>query len=50
MKLIMQMKILIQKKTVVLNKFDKFFVKKGTAHQITNPFEEECHFIEIAIW
>ena len=35
------------KKTVVLNKFDKFFVKKGQWHQITNPFDTECHIIEI---
>ena len=35
------------KKTVVLNKFDKFFVKRGQWHQITNPFDRECHIIEI---
>ena len=31
----------------VLNKFDSFFVKKGEWHQIINPFEEDCHIIEI---
>ena len=29
------------------NKFDRFFIKKGQWHQITNPFEETCHLIEI---
>ena len=35
------------KKTVVLNKFDKFIVEKGHWHQITNPFEKDCHLIEL---
>lgn len=35
------------KETIVLNKFDKFIVKKGQWHQITNPFEKECKIIEI---
>ncbi len=35
----------ISKKT--LNKFESFFVKKGEWHQITNPFKENCHIIEI---
>jgi len=35
------------KETVVLNKFDKFIVKKGQWHQITNPFEKDCHLIEL---
>ena len=30
-----------------LNKFDKFFISKGDWHQIINPFEEDCHIIEI---
>ena len=36
-----------KKETVILNKFDKFIVKKGQWHQITNPFEEDCHIIEL---
>ena len=35
------------KETIVLNKFDKFVVKKGQWHQITNPFEKDCHLIEL---
>jgi len=35
------------KEAIVLNKFDKFIVKKGQWHQITNPFENDCHLIEI---
>ena len=35
------------KETTVLNKFDKFFVKKGQWHQITNPFNKDCHLIEL---
>ena len=35
------------KKRVVLNKFDKFFIEEGQWHQITNPFERDCHIIEI---
>lgn len=31
----------------VLNKFDIFFVKKGEWHQIINPFNNDCHIIEI---
>lgn len=30
-----------------LNKFDNFFISKGDWHQIINPFEEDCHIIEI---
>lgn len=35
------------KETMVLNKFDKFLVKKGQWHQITNPFDIDCHLIEL---
>ena len=30
-----------------LKKFDHFKVVKGEWHQIINPFEEDCHVIEI---
>lgn len=30
-----------------LNTFDKYFVPIGEWHQITNPFKERCHIIEI---
>ena len=30
-----------------LKKFDKFIVSKGDWHQIINPFNEDCHIIEI---
>ena len=36
-----------QKEKVTLNKFDKFIVDEGHWHQITNPFDKECHIIEI---
>ena len=35
------------KKNIKLNKFDYFIVPVGDWHQITNPFEETCHLIEI---
>lgn len=35
------------KKNIKLNKFDHYLVPKGEWHQITNPFEETCHIIEI---
>lgn len=35
------------KDKIILNKFDKFIISKGDWHQITNPFEEDCHIIEI---
>ena len=35
------------KEKVVLNKFDKFMISKGDWHQITNPYKEDCHIIEI---
>ncbi len=35
------------KEKVILNKFDEFNVTKGQWHQITNPFDEACHIIEI---
>ena len=31
----------------ILKKFDKFIISKGQWHQITNPFEDDCHIIEI---
>ena len=36
-----------QKEKIILKKFDKFIVNEGQWHQIANPFEEECHIIEI---
>tara|TARA_B100000925_G_scaffold78291_1_gene55345 strand:- start:230 stop:1009 length:780 start_codon:yes stop_codon:yes gene_type:complete len=36
-----------KKEKVTLSKFDKFFVSEGNWHQIINPYEEECHIIEI---
>ena len=36
-----------QKEKIILKKFDKFIVNEGQWHQIVNPFEEECHIIEI---
>ena len=36
-----------QKERIKLNKFDHFIVDEGQWHQIINPFEEECHIIEI---
>jgi len=35
------------KKKIQLNKFDNYFVPLGQWHQITNPFDEPCHLIEI---
>ena len=35
------------KKNIQLNKFDHYLVPVGNWHQITNPFEETCHLIEI---
>ena len=35
------------KSKVILNKFDKFIISKGDWHQIINPFEDNCHIIEI---
>ncbi|OUV40622.1 MAG: hypothetical protein CBC71_07000 [Rhodobacteraceae bacterium TMED111] len=35
------------KKNIQLNKFDHYLVPVGDWHQITNPFEETCHLIEI---
>ena len=35
------------KKNVQLNKFDYYLVPVGDWHQITNPFDETCHLIEI---
>ena len=35
------------KQNIKLNKFDHYLVPVGEWHQITNPFEEACHLIEI---
>ena len=35
------------KNKVILHKFDKLIISKGDWHQITNPFEKDCHIIEI---
>ena len=35
------------KNKLILNKFDKFMISKGDWHQITNPYDEDCHIIEI---
>lgn len=35
------------KNKIILNKFDKFEVSLGDWHQIINPFDEDCHIIEI---
>tara|TARA_B110000003_G_C16578180_1_gene506999 strand:+ start:546 stop:1319 length:774 start_codon:yes stop_codon:yes gene_type:complete len=35
------------KENIQLNKFDHYLVPLGEWHQITNPFEEACHLIEI---
>tara|TARA_B100000780_G_scaffold264088_1_gene218458 strand:+ start:8861 stop:9634 length:774 start_codon:yes stop_codon:yes gene_type:complete len=35
------------KKNIQLNKFDHYLVPLGEWHQITNPFAETCHLIEI---
>lgn len=35
------------KKQIQLDKFDHYFVPVGKWHQITNPFNETCHLIEI---
>ena len=31
----------------VLKKFESFIISKGDWHQITNPFKQDCHLIEI---
>tara|TARA_B100000214_G_C23916448_1_gene603954 strand:- start:21 stop:797 length:777 start_codon:yes stop_codon:yes gene_type:complete len=36
-----------KKSTKLLKKFDSFMVYEGNWHQITNPFDEDCHIIEI---
>ena len=35
------------KKSIRLKKFDQYNVPVGNWHQITNPFDEKCHIIEI---
>ena len=36
-----------KKHNIQLNRFDHYLVPLGEWHQITNPFEEACHLIEI---
>tara|TARA_B100001057_G_scaffold428326_1_gene453733 strand:- start:1269 stop:2042 length:774 start_codon:yes stop_codon:yes gene_type:complete len=36
-----------KKKSVTLKKFNQYNVPLGEWHQITNPFDEDCHIIEI---
>jgi cytidyltransferase-like protein len=36
-----------KKENIQLSKFDHYLVPLGEWHQITNPFEEACHLIEI---
>lgn len=36
-----------KKLKIILSKFDNFNILKGEWHQITNPFDEDCHIIEI---
>ena len=36
-----------KKTSKILKKFDNFIITKGDWHQITNPFNENCHLIEI---
>ena len=36
-----------KKENIQLNKFDHYLVPLGEWHQITNPFDEACHLIEI---
>ena len=36
-----------KKRNIKLNKFDHYLVPVGDWHQITNPFSETCHLIEI---
>ncbi len=35
------------KEKITLNKFDHYLVPLGNWHQITNPFKDDCHIIEI---
>ena len=35
------------RETITLKKFDSYSVLQGEWHQITNPFDEDCHIIEI---
>ncbi len=35
------------KENLVLNRFDHYLVPQGEWHQITNPYSEPCHIIEI---
>ena len=35
------------RESITLNKFDKYSISQGEWHQITNPFKEKCHIIEI---
>ena len=36
-----------KRKNITLKKFDSYSVLQGEWHQITNPFDEDCHIIEI---
>jgi cytidyltransferase-like protein len=36
-----------ERESIQLNKFDHYLVPVGEWHQITNPFDETCHLIEI---
>jgi len=36
-----------KRKNITLKKFDSYSVLRGEWHQITNPFDEDCHIIEI---
>ena len=36
-----------EKENIQLNKFDHYLVPLGEWHQITNPFDQKCHIIEI---
>ena len=36
-----------KRENIQLNKFDHYLVPLGDWHQITNPFKETCHLIEI---
>ena len=35
------------RENITLNKFDKYLANVGEWHQITNPFDQPCHLIEI---
>ena len=35
------------RENITLKKFDKYLANVGEWHQITNPFDQPCHLIEI---